>query len=126
MIYLIVFIGAGLGGSARQAINLFAAKWGFAFPYGTLFINVLGSLLMGIVAEYAIRRGLPGHWRLFLATGILGGFTTFSTFSLETAALYERGEVLSAIAYVLASLIIGVGGLFVGLFLVRQILGATP
>jgi CrcB protein len=126
MVYLIVFIGAGLGGAARQAINLFVVRWGFAFPYGTLFINVLGSLLMGIIAEYALRRGVPAHWRLFLATGILGGFTTFSTFSLETALLYERGEVLAAITYVLASVILGVSGLFVGLFLVRQILGGTP
>src|ERR1700738_4089712 len=128
MAYLIVFFGAGLGGALRQGVNFLAAKWvGLAFPNGTLFINVTGSLLIGLITEYALRCGsVPAHVRLFLTTGILGGFTTFSTFSLEAALLYERGQVAGAAAYVLASVILGIGGLFLGLLIVRQICGGSP
>jgi len=91
---------------------------GTAFPYATLFENVSGSIVMGIlVAIFAFRTGIPHHWQLFLTTGILGGYTTFSTFSLDVALLYERGQIGLAALYVLLS----VGGLFAGLALVRNL-----
>ncbi len=92
--FLIVFFGGGFGAALRHGINIVAARaLGTGFPYGTLIINVLGSLAMGLIAEYfALKTGLPQRMRLFLTTGILGGFTTFSAFSLEAALLYERGQ----------------------------------
>jgi CrcB protein len=126
MNYLIVFAGAGIGGAMRHGINVLAARIaGLDFPYGTLAINVLGSFAMGIIAEYfALKAGLPQHWRLFLTTGILGGFTTFSAFSLETALLYERNQLGAAAVYVIASVVLSVVGLFAGLALVRAVV--TP
>jgi len=120
--YLIVFIGGGIGASLRHGFNLaFARLLGTAFPYATLFENVGGSIVMGVlVAWFAFRGGIPQHWQLFLTTGILGGYTTFSTFSLDTALLYERGEIGMAAAYVLLSVALSIGGLFAGLVLVRN------
>ena len=119
--FLIVFIGGGIGAALRHGFNLaFARLLGTAFPYATLFENVSGSLVMGLlVAWFAFRSGIPQHWQLFLTTGILGGYTTFSTFSLDVALLYERGETGLAALYVLLSVILSVGGLFGGLALVR-------
>jgi CrcB protein len=121
--FLIVFLGGGLGAAVRHGINLLAPRlMGTGFPYGTLFINVVGSLAMGLIAEYfALKGNLPQQWRLFLTTGILGGFTTFSAFSLETALLYERGQVVGAAIYVVASVVLAVGALFVGLAIVRSL-----
>jgi CrcB protein len=94
----------------------------FGFPYGTLFINIVGSFVMGLTAEYfALKAGLPQHLRLFLTTGIYGGFTTFSAFSLETVLLYERGDLAGAIIYVAASVILSVAALFAGLAIVRAV-----
>jgi CrcB protein len=121
MTYLIVFLGGGLGAALRHGINVLSVRWlGSAFPYGTLFINISGSLVMGLVAGYfAFRGGASQHWRLFLTTGILGGYTTFSAFSLDVALLYERGEIWSAVAYVLLSVAVSIAALFVALALVR-------
>ena len=121
MNYLIVFIGAGLGGALRHGVNIAALRLvGAGFPWGTLAINIAGSFAMGLVAEYfALKSGLPQQWRLFLTTGVLGGFTTFSAFSLEVALLYERGEVLAAGLYMLGSAVLAVVGLFAGLYVVR-------
>jgi fluoride exporter len=121
--YLIVFLGGGLGAALRHGINVVAARYaGTAFPYGTLFINVAGSLAMGLIAEYfALKTGLPQRWRLFLTTGILGGFTTFSAFSLEAALLYERGQIAGAAIYVIASVVLAIGALFAGLAIVRML-----
>jgi fluoride exporter len=119
--YLIVFAGAGFGGALRHGVNLAAARiFGFGFPFGTIIVNVLGSFLMGFLAGYfAYRTGLPQHLRLFLTTGMLGGFTTFSAFSLDAALLLERHAYWSAAAYVLGSVILSLAGLFVGLGLFR-------
>src|SRR5262249_40407775 len=102
--YLIVFIGGGIGASLRHSFNIaFARLLGTAFPYATLFENVSGSIVMGIlVAIFAFRISIPHYWQLFLTTGILGGYTTFSTFSLDVALLYERGQIGLAALYVLA------------------------
>jgi CrcB protein len=121
--FVIVFLGGGLGAALRHGVNIAASRMlGTAFPYGTLFINVVGSLAMGLIAElFALKAGLPQHWRLFLTTGILGGFTTFSAFSLEAALLYERGQAASAAVYVVASVVLAIGALFAGMAIVRVV-----
>lgn len=121
--YLIVFVGGGVGSMLRHGVNVSAARLaGTAFPCGTLAVNVTGSLVMGLFAGYfAFRGDASQSWRLFLMTGILGGYTTFSAFSLDTALLYERGETALALAYVLASVGLSVLGLFAGLALARQL-----
>ncbi|MEN5060885.1 fluoride efflux transporter CrcB [Luteimonas sp. TWI1416] len=121
--FLLVFLGGGLGAALRHGVNLLALRAGTTFPYGTLCINVVGSLLMGVVVGwFAARSGLSPSLRLFLMTGVLGGFTTFSAFSLEAALLYERGQLGLAVAYVLASVTLSIGGLFAGMALVRAVL----
>jgi CrcB protein len=120
--YLIVFLGGGIGAAMRHGINLAVARvLGTAFPYGTLLINISGSFIMGLVAAYfAFKGDASQHWRLFLTTGILGGYTTFSAFSLDAALLYERGEVGLAVLYVAASVALSIAGLFAGFALVRH------
>jgi CrcB protein len=123
---LFVFLGAGIGGSFRHGFNVAVARLlpGLGFPLATLLINILGSFLMGVLAEGFALRGAAGHpLRLFLTTGVLGGFTTFSSFSLDAITLYERGETLAATGYVLASVITGLLGLIAGMALVRTALG---
>lgn len=122
MTYLIVFLGGGLGAAMRHGINLACARaFGTGFPYGTMLINITGSLVMGLVAAYfAFKGDASQHWRLFLTTGILGGYTTFSAFSLDAALLYERGAIGPAAVYVLASVALSIAGLFAGFALVRS------
>src|ERR1700730_18999462 len=121
MNYVLVFVGGGLGASLRHFVNVVCAKtFGTAFPYGTFIINISGSIVMGLIAGYLAFRGEASQaWRLFLMTGILGGYTTFSAFSLDTALLYERGALGLAAAYVLGSVILSIAGLFAGLWLIR-------
>ena len=121
MNYLIVFLGGGIGAALRHGCNVFFARTlGTAFPYATLFENVLGSAVMGIlVALFAFKTDIPQHMRLFLTTGILGGYTTFSTFSLDAAVLYERGDLGQAALYVALSVALSIGGLFAGMAMVR-------
>lgn len=128
MDYLIVFLGAGLGGAMRHSVNRFAAYlFGVAFPFGTLTVNIVGSFLMGVLAGYFAFRGeLSQEVRLFLTTGALGGFTTFSTFSLDTISLWERGQWMAAVIYVVASLVLAIVGLFAGLMLVRLVSHGQP
>lgn len=123
MNYLLVFIGGGLGSMLRHAVNVVSARGlGAAFPYGTLTVNVTGSIVMGLFAGYfAFKGDAAQSWRLFLMTGILGGYTTFSAFSLDTLQLYERGEVGLALGYVVASVVLSILGLFAGLMLMRQL-----
>jgi fluoride exporter len=120
--YLVVFLGGGIGAALRHGINIAAARTlGTAFPYGTLLINISGSFIMGVIAAYfAFKGDASQHWRLFLTTGILGGYTTFSAFSLDAVLLYERGEIGMAALYVIASVAISIAGLFAGLALVRN------
>ena len=120
--FLIVFLGAGIGGALRHGMNISTAKLlGLGFPYGTLTVNIVGSFMMGVMAGWFALKFDPGQtWRLFLTTGILGGFTTFSAFSLDTVALIERGAHLAAGIYVLTSLG-SIAALFTGLILVRQL-----
>jgi CrcB protein len=121
--YLIVFVGGGIGAALRHGVNLWSARlFGTAFPWHTAIENVSGSLVMGLLAGYFAFKADPTSqsWRLFLTTGILGGYTTFSSFSLDFALLYERGEMLQALLYVLGSVVLGILGLFAGLALVRH------
>jgi CrcB protein len=124
--YLVVFIGAGVGGALRHGVNtLTAGLFGLGFPVGTLTVNVLGSFAMAVIAEYfALKAGLPQPLRLFLTTGILGGFTTFSAFSLDTFALWERGQGLAALGYVAATLVLSFGAFVGGMALVRSLSGS--
>jgi CrcB protein len=119
--YLIVFLGGGIGAALRHGVNIACARLlGTYFPYATLIENVTGSIVMGILVGYfAFKTGVPQHMRLFLTTGILGGYTTFSTYSLDVALLYERGELGLAALYAVGSAVLAIGGLFAGLALVR-------
>jgi CrcB protein len=122
---LLVFLGAGIGGVLRHAVNLGCTRLcGPAFPWGTLAVNVVGSLAMGLLAGWLILRG-EASWasplRLFAATGILGGFTTFSAYSLDALLLWERGEPALATAYVTASVVLSIGAAAGGLALVRAV-----
>jgi CrcB protein len=120
---LLVFLGAGVGGVLRHGVNLVSLKsFGPGFPVGTLAINIVGSGLMGIVAgwfAFKAASDAPQELRLFLATGILGGFTTFSAFSLDAILLWERGEIMLAVAYVAGSVVLSLAALVGGLALMR-------
>ncbi len=117
---LLVMLGGAIGAGARHLAGVAGLRWlGPGFPWATLCVNLLGSLLMGLLAGWLVRAGGSEQARLFLAVGILGGFTTFSAFSLETFLMLERGETAVAAAYVAASVIGGVALLFAGLWLMR-------
>jgi fluoride exporter len=122
---LLVFLGAGLGGVLRHLVNVGMARLlGNDFPYGILFINITGSLVMGLLVGWLAFRAGEGWTRqvqLFIAVGVLGGYTTFSTFSLDAFRLIERGQIGLAALYVGGSVLLGVGGLWAGLALVRSL-----
>jgi CrcB protein len=121
--YFTIFLGAGLGGVFRHGINVLAMKsLGTGFPFGTLAVNVLGSFVMGAAIEWFALKDDPGQsWRLFLTTGVLGGFTTFSAFSLDAALLFERGPQTIAVGYVGLSVLGSITSLFLGLLLIRNL-----
>ena len=121
MSFAIVFLGAGIGGALRHGVNLAAERlFGTGFPYGTMIVNVFGSFLMGALASYFLSRtGVPQGARLFLTTGVLGGFTTFSAFSLDAALLLERHFYWSAAIYMAGSVLLSIVALFAGLSLFR-------
>jgi fluoride exporter len=123
MNYVLVFLGGGLGSTLRYTINVVCARCiGTAFPYGTFIINISGSTVMGLIAGYLAFKGEASQpWRLFLMTGVLGGYTTFSAYSLDAALLYERGELGLAAFYVVGSVVFSILGLFAGLALVRHL-----
>jgi CrcB protein len=119
--FVFVFLGGGIGAALRHAVNLVASRTiGSAIP-ATVFENVSGSLLMGLLAGYfAFKSEAPQWLRLFLTTGILGGYTTFSTFSLDAALLWERHAAWRALLYVGLSVAGALGGIALGLFLIRR------
>jgi len=122
--YAVVFIGAGVGGPIRHFMNIHVARMlGTHFPWHTFVINITGSLVMGLVAGWFAMKGAgEGHLRLFLATGILGGYTTFSAFSLDAVLLWERGERLLAATYVGGSVALSILGLVIVLWTMRTAL----
>lgn len=117
---LLVMLGGGIGAGARHLVNIAAPRLlGTDFPWHTVIVNVVGSLAMGLLAGWLARRaGDTSGLRLFLATGILGGFTTFSAFSLDFVTLWERGA-LPALTYAAASVVVSLAAIFAGLWLVR-------
>jgi CrcB protein len=121
--FVIVFLGGGLGAALRHGVNVAVARLlGTAFPYATMIENVSGSLVMGLLAGYFAFRSGPGqHWQLFLTTGILGGYTTFSTFSLDAVLLYERGALGLSALYIVASAALSIICLVAGLALARHV-----
>lgn len=122
--FLLIGIGGALGAMSRHGVNLGAARaLGINFPYGTIIVNIAGSFLMGVLIAWLARRlgGSSNELRLFLATGFLGGFTTFSAFSLDAVALYERGDITQAGLYVAMSVVLSIGALFIGLLLMRSL-----
>lgn len=123
-LFLFAATGGAIGAGARHLVNIgFGQALGARFPWSTLFVNVLGSLLMGALIELlALRLNVSPEVRTLVVTGVLGGFATFSAFSLDFAALIERGERFSAQTYALGSVVVSIGALFIGLSLVRAIL----
>ena len=124
MAYLIVFVGAGIGGMLRHGANVLAARLlGFGFPYGTLFVNIAGGFLIGVLAEWLLIKGIGNQpLRLFLTTGILGGFTTFSAFSLDAAVMWQRGDYLLCASYAAGSVLFSVAALFLGMAAVKALI----
>ena len=121
--YLSIALGGALGSMARYATGVYVGRWlGMAFPWGTLLINIIGSFLIGAFAEsFALRWDSSPLTRVFLIVGVCGGYTTFSTFSLDIVTLINRGEALAAAAYIVASVVLGVAALFAGLHAMRFI-----
>ncbi|ESX86154.1 fluoride efflux transporter CrcB [Mesorhizobium sp. M0615] len=119
---LLVVVGGGIGAGIRHLTNIGALRLvGPNYPWGTMAINILGSFVMGLFVAALMRRGGSNELRLFVATGILGGFTTFSAFSLDFATLWERGATLPALGYALASVVGAIIALFLGLWLARTV-----
>jgi CrcB protein len=117
-----VFLGGGIGSALRYGVGRVAlVAVGPNFPAGTLAVNVIGCVLMGVLVEWLALRdtGVDIATKLFLTTGVLGGFTTFSAFALDAATLWERGPTTTAVLYVLASVVLSIAGLFGGMAIVR-------
>ena len=123
MNYLLIFVGGGIGASLRHAVNELCVRlFGLGFPIGTFLINITGSLVMGLIAGYLAFKGAAAQpWRLFVMVGLLGGYTTFSTFSLELMLLIERGQPGLAALYAAASVIPGLAALWLGLVAMRAL-----
>ena len=120
MSFLLVGLGGALGAMARFGVGRIVGVT--ALPWATLSVNVLGGFAMGLLAGWLAVRGNGGEgWRLLLSVGVLGGFTTFSAFSLEMMLMLERGEMLTAIGYALASVVLSVGALALGLGLAKAV-----
>ena len=120
---LLVAAGGATGAACRHLVGIACMRlFGAGFPWGTFAVNVLGSFAMGVLVELLARRfNMSMELRLLLATGFLGGFTTFSSFSLDAVGLFERGATMAAFAYVVGSVLIGITALFAGLALVRAL-----
>ena len=120
---LIVGTGSFIGGALRYLVSyLFMNKNPVGFPWGTLVVNLIGCFFIGLLFGFAERWNFPKEWRLFLATGILGGFTTFSAFSNETVTLFNDGQYAFAMSYIVSSVFIGIGLTFLGVFFSRMLL----
>lgn len=121
-VWAAVAVGGAAGSVLRYGIGLWAARLAPGWPWGTFSVNVLGSLLIGLLAALLFSRPSDELLRAGLMTGVVGGFTTFSAFSLETLDLFERSGVWTAAAYVAASLGVGLAACAVGLWLGRAML----
>ncbi|MCR5871366.1 MULTISPECIES: fluoride efflux transporter CrcB [unclassified Sphingomonas] len=119
----LVMLGGAVGAGARHLVGRAALGiWGPGFPVGTLAVNVVGGFAMGLLAAWLASRASGGEaLRYLLGVGVLGGFTTFSAFSLETASMLQRGEFATALFYILASVVLSIGALFAGLQVSRMV-----
>ncbi|MFT6559666.1 fluoride efflux transporter CrcB [Sneathiella sp.] len=122
--YLSIALGGALGACARYGVGqIFFKVMGPGFPFATLFVNIAGSFLMGALIEYMALRWSPSpEIRVFLVTGFLGAFTTFSTFSLDVAVQVQRGDYFSAGSYIMLSVLLSIAGLFAGLHVMRMVM----
>ena len=119
---LIAGIGSFFGGICRYLLSTFIhARNSYQFPWGTFAVNLLGCLLIGCIIGWAERHVLKDEWRLFLVTGVLGGFTTFSAFSGETFSLIRAGHYGVATSYVVASVVVGIALTFLGAMVIKQL-----
>jgi CrcB protein len=121
---LLIFAGGGLGSVARYLVGVLTFKLlGPGPPYGTLAVNVIGGFVMGGLVGFLAHRGGADQerWRLLIAVGVLGGFTTFSSFSLETARMIETKQYGMAASYAIGSVALSIGALFVGLLAARRV-----
>ena len=117
-----VGVGGGLGALLRYYVASLVQPAGYLFNWGIFFVNISGGFVMGLIVESsALRFNLSPDLRSFLTVGVLGGYTTFSTFSLDSALLLQRGEYLQAAGYILGSVVLSVLALFAGLWIVRLI-----
>jgi CrcB protein len=121
---LLVALGGGLGAAGRFLVSLGMPLRAGEWPWATFTINVSGSLLIGLLAGWLATRGEAAEpWRLFLGVGVLGGFTTFSAYSLETMRLIERNDWLGASTYSAGSVIAGLAAVAIGLFIAKRVFG---
>jgi len=119
---LLVALGGAIGSALRHLVGFASLRvLGPNFPWGTVAVNISGSFMMGLLAGLFALRGGTQEWRLFLLTGALGGFTTFSAFSLDAVTLWERGAASEAFAYVGGSVVVSIAALFAGLWLARAL-----
>lgn len=122
MSLLYVMLGGAFGSGARYLTGLATLSlFGPALPYGTLAVNLIGGLLMGALVGALARVGDAGTWRLLLGVGVLGGFTTFSSFSLDAVTMIQRGQTGIAFGYVLVSVVGSIAALFAGLSLTKAV-----
>ena len=123
---LYVALGGALGASARHLTGQASVRaFGHGYPYGTFIANVLGGFLMGLLVGWMAHKVSGGeNMRLFLGVGLLGGFTTFSSFSLDAVSLYERGAYGPLAGYIAGSVILSIAALMIGLFMARKVFGA--
>lgn len=118
---VLVMLGGAIGSGARHWTGRWMlARLGPDFPYGTLTVNLVGGFAMGVLTGLLARAGGSEPWRLLLGVGVLGGYTTFSSFSLDVVTLAERGQMLTALGYVLLSVIGAILALFAGLLVTRS------
>jgi CrcB protein len=122
---LIVFLGGGIGSALRFAVGTYVARlYGGLFPLGTFLINVTGSFLIGVLMAFFVSRPeVNPNWRFFLVTGIMGGYTTFSSFEWETLGAVRGGAPLTALFYVMASVVLGFAAVWLGFLLMNKLRG---
>ncbi len=122
---LMVALGGAIGSSFRYLVGVAATRlFGIGFPWGTLIVNIVGSFLMGaLIVALALRYSVSNEVRAFLAIGVLGGFTTFSSFALDVVALYDKKQYFASMGYVSVSVICSILALFLGMAVVRSFSG---